>query len=104
LALDVGLRFYKRIEVYASLFLIYSVVTVGLMLGFYFEVIDIVYLPSDYYFIAYEQLIMIFLLYDLVQSGARVNAESEQQILRVSELRIIMEKLLTDWDLLMHCS
>eukprot|EP00350_Pseudokeronopsis_sp_OXSARD2_P005893 CAMPEP_0170567426 /NCGR_PEP_ID=MMETSP0211-20121228/80473_1 /TAXON_ID=311385 /ORGANISM="Pseudokeronopsis sp., Strain OXSARD2" /LENGTH=97 /DNA_ID=CAMNT_0010888877 /DNA_START=1617 /DNA_END=1910 /DNA_ORIENTATION=- len=46
---------------------------------------------------------MVALLYDLLQSGAKVNAESEQQILRVSELRIIMEKLLTDWDLLMNC-
>jgi len=39
LALDVGLRFYKRIEIYASIYLVYSAVVIGLVLATMFEII-----------------------------------------------------------------
>jgi hypothetical protein len=37
----------------------------------------------------------------MVFTGAKVNLETEKQILRLSELRIIMEKVLIDWHLIL---
>eukprot|EP00347_Sterkiella_histriomuscorum_P006140 403353915 len=100
--LDVGKRFRIRIELYSLLFLITYALIGGVYLSWFFGGLN--YELSCSYIVvgAFEILNFLYFIYMMFHIGAQINEQTTQQILRISELRNVLERLETDCEKLLQ--
>ncbi|CDW86982.1 UNKNOWN [Stylonychia lemnae] len=99
--LDVGRRFTIRIELYASVYLIVYSAFGAFYLCWFFEVLDFKFSTPLVVMGAFELLNFFYFIYCMFYTGAIINEITTKQILRVSELRNVLERLIVDWDRIM---
>eukprot|EP00347_Sterkiella_histriomuscorum_P012590 403367986 len=98
MALDIGRRFYIRIEMYAFSYLFVYGVLGAIYLCWYFELLMQEFSQSLIIVGAFEILNFLYFLYLMFQTGAQINELSTKQILRITELRGVIERLETGCD------
>eukprot|EP00347_Sterkiella_histriomuscorum_P022057 403331836 len=98
MVLDIGQRFSVRIQLYMSLYLItYGLIGV-LQLLWFFEVYEVEVSFSLVYTLSFEVLLFGFILYSYFYAASQVNEISSNQLLRIIEIRSVLERVKLDFD------
>eukprot|EP00347_Sterkiella_histriomuscorum_P012297 403369129 len=102
--LDIGKRFTIRIEYYIKVYLIFYAFATLFYLLWFFEVFQIELSATMVAMGTFEILNHLIMLYLIFYNGAMLNDIQSQQLLRICELRNIMERLKVDWERIIKCS
>eukprot|EP00347_Sterkiella_histriomuscorum_P000736 403374702 len=98
MVLDIGQRFSVRIQLYMSLYLItYGLIGVIFLLWF-FEVYEVDASIALVYTLSFEFLFFGYFLYSYFLSASQVNEISNNQLLRIIEIRTVLERVKLDFD------
>eukprot|EP00347_Sterkiella_histriomuscorum_P016723 403352098 len=101
ICLDFGRRYYTRIQLYATVYIVVYFILSAMFLAHYFETNLIVFNYSQWCPLIMEILNFLQMALYMIHLGVRINQSTEQQIFRIAELRNILDRLLSDWDLIM---
>ncbi|CDW77518.1 UNKNOWN [Stylonychia lemnae] len=97
--LDMGQRFFVRFKAFATIYLIFYSLVGGLFLAWYFVLYEQHNIQFSLILTVGLDLIIVFLiLYELFNVGAKINSISNNHLLRLSEIKSIMQRILQEWD------
>lgn len=84
--LDVGKRFYKRIEIYTSVYIFCYSIEAIVGLAYYFGFIKINFELGTLIAFVVELVVILLALFKLIILGSMINQETMNQIHRIVEL------------------
>ena len=101
IALDVGMKYYIRIQLYASIHIVVYMIISTLYLLFFFGYGFNYLTQLQWWPFLFEIATFIWHQLFFIQSAARVNMQTDLQIAKVSELSSMITRFLNDWDIIM---
>ncbi|CDW89347.1 UNKNOWN [Stylonychia lemnae] len=97
--LDLGQRFFIRFKAFATIYLIFYSLVGGLFLAWYFVLHEQHNIQQSLILTVGLDLIVVFIfLYELFNVGSKINDISNNHLLRLSEIKSIMQRILQEWD------
>ncbi|CDW82679.1 UNKNOWN [Stylonychia lemnae] len=102
--LDVGKRFHIRIELYIQMYLIVYILIAAVYLLYFFQIFNFYMEKAMVAILIFEIVNQFVVLYMNFYYGALINEISNNQLLRICELRNVLERLKVDWEKIVCCS
>ena len=91
-----------RIQLYVSVYLLVYGILSGVYLLWYFELIQLYLTPTMITLGVYEIVTFLILIYIMILAGAKVNEVTNGHLLRVAEVRGVLERVRLEWPKIMH--